>query len=127
MIRAVIVVVDDMFFVSKIRATAKALGMVVGFPRGLEAFRAAVGEDLPHLIIVDLHHGKLNPMELAAELKANERLSAVTLLGFFSHVETDLQRRAAQAGYDEVLPRSVFFRELANILAGNRKSKEPGE
>jgi CheY-like chemotaxis protein len=118
MIRTVTAVVDDMFFISKIRETGKALGMLVNFPRNLDALRAIIAEDVPTLILVDLHHRKLDPVELASELKANETVRDVPLLGFFSHVQADLQRQAVQAGYDEVLPRSIFFRDLAKILAG---------
>jgi CheY-like chemotaxis protein len=118
MIRIVTAVVDDMFFVSKIRETGKALGIIVNFPRNLDALRAAIGEDLPALILVDLHHQKLDAVKLAGELKANEAVKHIPLFGFFSHVEADLQRQAMQAGYDEVLPRSIFFRDLAKILAG---------
>jgi chemosensory pili system protein ChpA (sensor histidine kinase/response regulator) len=118
MIRTVIAVVDDMFFVSKIRATGKALGMIVKFPRSAEAFRATVSEDTPNLIVVDLHNEKMNPFDLAAEVRADERLKDIPLLGFFSHVQVELQQRAGEAGYDQILPRSLFARDLANILAG---------
>ena len=121
MIRIVTAVVDDMFFISKIRETGKALGMIVNFPRNLDALRATIAEDSPELIVVDLHHQKLDPVLLATELKANETVKHVPLLGFFSHVQADLQRQAMQAGYDEVLPRSIFFRDLARILAGESK------
>ena len=122
MIRTVIAAVDDMFFVSKIRETAKALGMVVKFPRTLEALRATINEELPGLILVDLHNQKLNPIEVANELRSHDKSRSVPLLGFFSHVQTDLQRQALEAGYNEVIPRSIFARDLANILAGDRKS-----
>lgn len=122
MIRTAIAVVDDMFFISKIRETGKALGMVVNFPRNLDALRATIAEDVPNLILVDLHHQKLDAIQLATELKANETLRGVSLLGFFSHVQVDLQRQATEAGYDEVLPRSIFFRDLAKILAGETKA-----
>lgn len=121
MIRTVTAVVDDMFFISKIRETGKALGMIVNFPRNLDALRATIAEDPPELILVDLHHQKLDPVQIANELKAQATVKDIPLLGFFSHVQTDLQRQALQAGYDEVLPRSVFFRDLAKILAGESK------
>ena len=125
MIRIVTAVVDDMFFISKIRETGKALGLIVNFPRNLDGLRATLAEDVPQLIVVDLHHQKLDAVQLALELKANETIRPVPLLGFFSHVEADLQRQAVQAGYDEVLPRSIFFRDLVKILAGEIKSGEP--
>lgn len=127
MIRTVTAVVDDMFFISKIRETGKALGMIVNFPRNLEGLRATLAEDPPQLILVDLHHQKLDAVQLALELKANETIKHVPLLGFFSHVQADLQRHAMQAGFDEVLPRSIFFRDLAKILAGDIKKPEPSE
>lgn len=122
MIRTVTAVVDDMFFISKIRETGKALGMIVNFPRNLEALRASIAEDVPGLILVDLHHQKLDVVQLASELKANETVKDIPLLGFFSHVQADLQHQAVQAGYDEVIPRSIFFRDLAKILAGETQA-----
>ena len=124
-IRTVIAAVDDMFFASKIKATAKALGLVVNFPRTLTALVSLAGEELPDLFVADLHNGRLDPIELATQLKASEALKEVPLLGFFSHVDVDLQRRALDAGYDEVLPRSLFARDLAKILAGTHLPKKP--
>ncbi len=121
--RTVIAAVDDMFFASKIKATAKALGMVVNFPRTLAALLSLAGEELPDLFLVDLHNARLDPIELAKELKAAEAFRSVHLLGFFSHVDVDLQQRALEAGYDEVLPRSLFARDLAKILAGTGSDK----
>ncbi len=118
MTRNVIAVVEDMFFASKIRATADALGLNIKFPRRVQALVAAAGEDLPDLIVVDLHNKNLNPIRLANELKSNESLKAIPLLGFFSHVQTDLQREALAAGYDRVVPQSVFARDLEKILSG---------
>jgi PleD family two-component response regulator len=118
MIRTVVAVVDDMFFVSKIRATSKALGMIVKFPRTAESFRAIVEDEPPDLILVDLHNEKINAFDLAQAVKETPAVKHVPLLGFFSHVQVELQRRAREAGYDEILPRSVFARDLANILAG---------
>jgi len=123
-LRTVIAAVDDMFFASKIKATAKALGILVSFPRTLAALLSLAGEELPDLLIVDLHNSRLDPIELATQLKANETLKSVPLLGFFSHVNVDLQRQAIEAGYDEVVPRSLFARDLANILAGTSLNKE---
>ncbi len=121
MIRTVIAVVDDIFFVSKIRATGKALGMIVKFPRTAESFRAFVEDEPPALIVVDLHNEKINPFDVAQAVKENAAAKHIPLLGFFSHMQVELQRRAREAGYDEILPRSVFARDLANILAGELK------
>ena len=118
MSRNILAAVDDMFFAAKIRATAEALGVSIKFHRQLDSLVNAAVEQSPALIIVDLHNEKLNAIELGRELKASEAGKTIPLLGFFSHVQTDLQRAALEAGYDQVIPRSVFSRDLAKILAG---------
>ena len=52
----VIAVVDDMFFASKIRAVAEAVGTEISFPRSKEALMQKVRETKPRLVIVDLHN-----------------------------------------------------------------------
>ena len=116
MTRNIIAAVDDMFFASKIRATAEALGVTIKFHRRLDGLVAAASDQAPDLILVDLHNEKVDAIELARELKTNESLKAIPLLGFFSHVRADLQRQAQEAGYDQVIPRSVFSRDLGQIL-----------
>ncbi|HEX9544913.1 MAG TPA: hypothetical protein VF955_06990 [Pyrinomonadaceae bacterium] len=121
MIRTVIAVIDDMFLASKVRATAKALGMMAIFPRGLDALRQIIMDSTPDIIVVDLQHAKLDAISVGRELKTDQSLAGIPVIGFFSHVEVELQRKAVQAGYDQVMPRSVFFGELANILSGEIK------
>jgi CheY-like chemotaxis protein len=116
--RNILAAVDDMFFAAKIRATAEALGVTINFHRRLDSLVSAALEQPPDLILCDLHNEKLDPIKLARELKAKEGLRPVRLLGFFSHVQTELQRAALEAGYDQVIPRSVFSRDLAQILEG---------
>lgn len=116
MTRNILAAVDDMFFAAKIRATAEALGVSVKFHRRLDSLVSAAVEQPPDLILCDLHNEKVDPIELARELKSREGLAAIRLMGFFSHVQTDLQKAALEAGYDQVIPRSVFSRDLAGIL-----------
>jgi len=115
--QAIIAVVDDMFFAAKIRAVAEAVGVEISFPRSLEALIQKARETKPRLMIVDLHHQKIDATALSRELKSNEELRDIRLLGFFSHVQTELQRNAIAAGFDQVIPRSVFARDLPTILS----------
>ena len=123
MSRAVIAVVDDMFFASKIRAVAEAVGVEISFPRNQEALIQKARESKPGLILVDLHNEKVDAVGLATGLKSDEQLGTIPLLGFFSHVQTELQRNALAAGFDRVIPRSVFARDLPNILAADDADK----
>jgi CheY-like chemotaxis protein len=118
MTRNILAAVDDMFFAAKIRATAEAMNVNIKFYRQLQDLVSAAAEQSPALIVVDLHNEKIGPLVLARTLKANQHANTIPLLGFFSHVQTDLQRAAVEAGYDQVIPRSVFSRDLAKILAG---------
>ena len=113
----VLAIVDDMFFASKIRATAEAVGVEIKFLRSIDRLIETAREVKPGLVVVDLHNTKLDPVALGSELKANEDLREIRLLGFFSHVHADLQRNALAAGYDQVIPRSMFARDLGQILA----------
>jgi CheY-like chemotaxis protein len=117
MTRKIIAAVDDQFFASKIHATAEALGVDIKFHPRLDSLVAAATEQAPSLILVDLHNEKVDVMELARQLKSNQSLKAIPMLGFFSHVETELQQQALGAGYDRVIPRSVFARDLGKILS----------
>ena len=121
MTRTVIAAVDDMFFVSKIRGTAEHLGITLRSVRNIELLLTVAREGTTDLIIVDLHTEKMDPLAITHALKADEQLAAIRLLGFFSHVRTDLQKDAVAAGYDEVITRSVFSRDLAKILSGGKE------
>ena len=118
MSKPVIAAVDDMFFASKIRAVAEHLGLEVRFVRSAAEAVAAARDEAPALVVADLHSRRLDPLALAQQFKADEALSAVPLVGFFSHVETALRERAAEAGFDRTLPRSAFTKNLPEILGG---------
>jgi CheY-like chemotaxis protein len=114
----VLAAVDDMFFAAKIRGTAEQIGLEVSFTKTVEATLERAREDAPKLIIADLHSAKLDPFALAVALKADESLRRIPLIGFFSHVQTELQLRAEQTGFDKVMPRSAFSKRLSEILQG---------
>ena len=115
--RTVVAAVDDMFFASKIRATAEAVGVEISFPRTQEALVQRIKDVKPQLVIVDLHNQRIDAAALAQAMKSDQEISEVQLLGFFSHVEVELQRQALAAGFDQVIPRSIFARDLGAILS----------
>ena len=119
MTRQVIAVVDDIFFAAKIRGTAEQAGVSVNFPRSTEAAFEAAKKTGTALIICDLNSLRVDPFELSRRLKQEASTSTVPLLGFFAHVQTELQRKAVEAGFDRVIPRSVFAQDLTEIINGN--------
>lgn len=119
MSRNIIAVVDDLFFVAKIRGTAEQLGVSLNVPRSTEAALAKAVAEPPALIICDLNSQRIDPFELAEKLKSNQATARIPLLGFFSHVQVELQRQAVAAGFDQVMPRSAFASQLVRILSGD--------
>jgi len=62
-----------------------------------------------------------NPELLIIDLDRCEDLDGFViegprLLGFGPHVDSGAHDKALRAGFDEVLPRSIFFRRLAALL-----------
>lgn len=115
----VIAAVEELFFAAKIRATAEHLGITIHYPKSAEALLELALRESATLVVVDLHSQRFDPLSLAQKIKSDERLRGVLLLGFFSHVETALQREAQRSGYDRVIPRSAFTKNLSEILQGN--------
>jgi CheY-like chemotaxis protein len=113
------VVVDDMFFAAKINSAASAAGRQIERVRSREQLEQEMIANPPSLLIVDLNSERLDPLQTIEYVKAQPALSRVPIVGFVSHVQTDLIRRAQAAGCDYVLPRSVFTQLLPDIVSGN--------
>jgi len=110
----VVALIDDLFFQVKVAETAKHLGIdlrVCGTP---EALLSEIARQSPGLIVVDLN-ARSNPLTAIEGLPPAAR--EIPLVAFLSHVQTDLANQARSAGCREVMPRSVFTRDLATILA----------
>ena len=101
--------VDDLFFSSKISATAKQTGAQIVFCRSAETVPVDAGR-----ICVDLNATTFDPVAEIAKL--NEGHSA-PIVAYLSHVQVDLKKRAEEAGATEVLPRSAFVQRLPELLS----------
>ena len=119
---AILASVDDLFFRSKVRTTAKHLGIEITFAATSDEMVAQAKSLQPTLVIFDLNSSKMDPIATIAALKADRATSDLRAIGFASHVHTDLIAAARRAGADDVLPRSAFAGRLADILqAGSVK------
>jgi len=116
--RKIIVVIDDMFFASKVNATAQQVGASVVYAKTPDDILAKAQSEQPSLIIFDLNSLRSNPIETIKLIKDNDQLKTIPVLGFLSHVQLDLQQRAIAAGCDHVIPRSAFAQNMAAILSG---------
>jgi CheY-like chemotaxis protein len=116
--RFVIAAVSDLFFASKIKATAEHLGINVRFERSIQALVNSAKEAHPDLILVDLQSTNLDVFELAKNIQEHDGLRQLPLVGFYSHLQTELQARAKDSGFTHVMPRSAFTNKLADVLEG---------
>ncbi len=116
----VLIAVDDFLFRSKIRATAKAANVEVTFAKSADEMLQLARTLRPALAVFDLNSAALAPIETIAAMKQDQSLAGIHTLGFVSHVDTSRIEAARAAGTDEVLARSSFAANLAEILTANR-------
>jgi hypothetical protein len=98
--------VKDLFFRSKIDATAHALEKEVEFFTDVYTIKNA------SLVLVDLEEFGLEGVQ-----KIVEHNPRATIIGFLSHKRVDLIQRAGMIPSLKVLPRSRFVQELEQILS----------
>jgi len=109
----VVALMDDLFFQMKLAETAKQLGVEVKVATSGEALEGLMLSE-PKLVIVDLN-ARNQPLQAIEKLRQTQK--DVRVVGFLSHVQTELAAQAQAAGCNEVLPRSSFTQNLAAILS----------
>lgn len=122
---AILASVDDLFFRSKVRTTAKHLGIDITFVASSDEMVAQAKALQPTLVIFDLNSQKMDAIPTIAALKADAATSGLRTIGFASHVHTELIAAARSAGADDVLPRSAFAGRLADILQAGAAKPAP--
>lgn len=111
-----VAVVSDLMFTVKIQDAAKRAGLEAVFVTSQENAIAQAREK-PALVVLDLNYAGVEPVELIRKLKQEETTATIHLLGFVSHVQTDLIQAARDSGCDRVMARSAFSQNLPAILA----------
>jgi DNA-binding NarL/FixJ family response regulator len=112
----VLVAVDDLLFSSKIRATAKQAGVELAFARTPQEILDQARALKPPLVIFDLNSGKTDPIATITALKSDPALASIRTVGYVSHVDSATISAARGAGTDQVMARSAFAAQLAEIL-----------
>jgi DNA-binding MurR/RpiR family transcriptional regulator len=111
MTKSVVACVEDLFFRSKIEATARHLNVPVVFVKPEEMARASAGAGA---VLLELSS---NGSAIAAVEELRRGKSAgVPVIGFLSHIDKDLARKAEEAGVTRVMPRSQFSEGLPDLL-----------
>jgi CheY-like chemotaxis protein len=117
-----IALIDDLFFLAKVHETAKHTGVTLETAATGEQLLKAAAASPSALILVDLNarQGALDAVErlCASNGAADGQAKPRRVIAFLSHVQTDLAERARSAGCQDVMPRSKFTQNLAEILRG---------
>ena len=112
----VVALVDDLFFQMKLAETAKRLGVEMKVAANPDALMGLM-ESAPQLVIVDLN-ARSQPLQAIERVRQASK--DIRVIGFLSHVQTQLAAQAQAAGCNEVLPRSSFTQNLAAILTASK-------
>ena len=111
----ILIVVDDLIFLSKIQQTAQQVGVPIKIVEPSKVVECAA-EFLSRSVILDLNHQSGSSVQVARAVKTNPATQHVQVVGFLSHVQTDLAEKAREAGCDMVMARSAFSQQLPQLL-----------
>lgn len=111
----IIVAVDDMFFLAKIRETARQLKVPIELAKTDKELMEKM-EPAPALIILDLNSLGLKPLPTIGKLRHKQELKRTPIIGFLNHLQADLKLKAQEAGCNLVMPRSAFSQNLPGLL-----------
>lgn len=114
----VVALVDDLFFVAKLKETARQIGVSLETATTGAQLVAAAANSPGALVIVDLN-ARQGALDAVAQLaNSGPGGNPRRVVAFLSHVQAELAERARAAGCAEVMPRSQLAKNLAAILQG---------
>jgi CheY-like chemotaxis protein len=111
--KTLVATVEDLFFRSKIDATARNLNVPVRFVERKD-LTAVCREGKTAAVLLELSNG--SSLETIRALRQDPGCKDVPVIGFLSHVDRDLAREAESAGVTQVLPRSQFAETLPDLM-----------
>ena len=111
--KSLVACLEDLFFRSKIDATARHLNIPVRFvdPKGL---LKACRQDGTAAVLLELGNGE--SLDTVRKLREDAATRDLPVIGFLSHVDRELARQAESAGVTRVMPRSQFSETLPDLM-----------
>jgi DNA-binding NtrC family response regulator len=118
----ILAAVRDLFFVARIRETARLAGSDVAFARGPEEVAGAPGDEAPGLIIVDLTTPGWDYDAIFAAVEG--RAPRIPVLGFTTHA---LARQTARwhPRCSRVVTKETLSQELGDVLRNGTVDGRP--
>jgi CheY-like chemotaxis protein len=112
----VIVLVDDLMFLSRIREAARGAGLEVRPVRRAADLGPALRTGA-RLVLVDADSERLPWAEALDAVRDDPSRPRALVVAFLSHVHAERAAAARNAGCDRTLARSAFVRELPGLMA----------
>ena len=129
MTKKIVACVEDLFFRSKIEATARHLNVPVCFTN-VPGLAQVLSEGDAAAILLELSSNG-ETLEAVRRLRKEALTRDLPIIGFLSHVDRQLARDAESAGVTRVMPRSQFSETLPDLvmdlLAPGTKREIPEE
>jgi DNA-binding response OmpR family regulator len=113
--RAVVALVEDLFFASGLERALRSAGWRVRITRRPTDFEAALTEDRPMLALLDLGLRSQDWIESVRRIRRNPGLQGMPIIAFGPHRDLALRDRALQAGCTEVIANSKIMSDVARI------------
>ena len=117
--KRIFVVCSDLIFSGGIRAEGSSQGIALELIDSEEKFDEALEKFHAALFMTDLHHHKLGGEkagELVKKLKTSEKNKDAYTIAWGKHTEPELLKSATRAGFDKVVPRSLFVKEMPEYI-----------
>src|SRR5688572_9095306 len=112
--RSIVACVEDLFFRSKIEATARHLNVPVRFVAAKELAKSIRNEATAALLLeVSGDDARLGAIR---QLRQNDATRDLPVIGFLRHTERERARKAESAGLTRVMPRSEFSETLPDLV-----------
>lgn len=110
----VVALVPDLLFGSKVQSSLEAAGHEVRLCGQEDLARSEAPRS--DVLVVDVTNDEVDGATLVESMRMGRELGDTRTLAFYSHVDAAARRRAEEAGFDLVVPRSRMAREGAELV-----------
>lgn len=117
--KRVFVICSDLMFSAGIREAGISQEVTLEFIETEDKFDEALEKYRAALFMSDLHHHKLGGERagnLVKKLKASPKNQDAFTIAWGKHTEPELLKSATRAGFDKVVPRSLFVKEMPEYI-----------
>ena len=114
MTKTLVACVEDLFFRSKIDATARHLSVPVRFVDSANLAKASREKDTAAVLLELSANGEA--LEAVRKIRQQESTRELAIIGFLPHVDREMAKKAEAAGVTRVLPRSEFSETLPDLV-----------